>query len=347
MAEWRIKEISDLTKISIRMLRHYDKIGLLKPSYRLSNGYRCYTEVDLAVLQQIVSLKYFGFNLKTIKDLLHKHQNIYAHLQAQQQVLKEKSLQLQEVTAVLGDVLERLEPSKTPDYKDSLLLISRYHMSNELRSKLKSSWAGKSLSESQFEELLTIYEQFPEEVNAREKIMEQINNKELGDPTGPEGKRVVSFFRDLQLKMKSIFPKQAHLGSSLLKDMQSGKLTQLELTPEGCLWLSQAMLSYWLSRWDLIYDKIINNLSSDPTGKVGQEIATEWEELVEEYLSVGPRTFLTGMLLWEDVARQTDDLKGLKQMPSPQEMSKKVRAKLWFNPEATAWISKALGAHTA
>ncbi|MCH9757127.1 MAG: MerR family transcriptional regulator [Gammaproteobacteria bacterium] len=347
MAEWRIKEVSDLTKISIRMLRHYDKIDLLKPSYRSSNGYRCYTAVDLAVLQQIVSLKYFGFSLKAIKDLLHKHQNVYAHLQAQQQVLKEKSAQLQEVTAVLGDILKRLNPSETPDYNDSLLLISRYHMSNKLRSKLKVSWAGKTLNESQFEELLTIYEQCPEELDAREKIIEQINNEELGDPTGPEGKRVVLFFRNLQLKMKSVFSKQAHLGSSLLKDMQAGKLTQLELTPEGCLWLSQAMLSYWLSRWDLVYDKIINHLSSDPIGKVGQEIATEWEELVEEYLSVGPRTFLTGMLLWEDVARQTDDLKGLKQMPSPQEMSEKVRAKLWFNPEATAWISKALEVHTS
>jgi hypothetical protein len=47
MTEWRIKEISDLTKTSIRMLRHYDKIGLLKPSYRSSNGYRCYTAQDI------------------------------------------------------------------------------------------------------------------------------------------------------------------------------------------------------------------------------------------------------------------------------------------------------------
>ena len=41
MKVWHIKEISDLTKTSIRMLRHYDKIGLLVPSYREPNGYRC------------------------------------------------------------------------------------------------------------------------------------------------------------------------------------------------------------------------------------------------------------------------------------------------------------------
>ncbi len=347
MTEWRIKEISDLTQVSIRMLRHYDKIGLLKPSYRSSNGYRCYTEADLAVLQQIVSLKYFGFSLKTIKEILHKHQNIYAHLQVQQQVLKEKSAQLQEVTAVLGDILGRLEPLETPDYKDSLLLISRYHMSNELRSKLKSSWAGKALTESQFEELLTIYEEFPEILDARQKIIEQINNKELGDPNGSEGQRVVLFFRELQLKLQSTFSKRVHLGSSLLKYIQSGKLTQSELTPEGSLWLSQATLGYWLARWELIYDKIVNNISSDPAGKVGQKVAKEWEELVEEHLSLGPRSFIAGLMFWEDVARQADDLKGLKQMPPLQEMSKKIRSKLLFNPEATAWITKALEVYAA
>ena len=72
MKVWHIKEISELTKTSIRMSRHYDKIGLLEPSYRESNGYRCYTAPDLAKLQQIVALKYFGFNLSIIKNILQK-----------------------------------------------------------------------------------------------------------------------------------------------------------------------------------------------------------------------------------------------------------------------------------
>ena len=85
MTEWRIKEMSELTKTSMRMLRHYDKIGLLKPSYRAVNGYRYYTARDLATLQQIVALKYFGFNLQTIKTILQKQQQVikcqFEHLQ--------------------------------------------------------------------------------------------------------------------------------------------------------------------------------------------------------------------------------------------------------------------------
>ncbi|HBS48394.1 TPA: hypothetical protein DEO28_00235 [Candidatus Dependentiae bacterium] len=73
MAQWLIKEISDLTKVSVRMLHHYDKLGLLKPSVRASNNYRYYSEQDLAKLQQIIALKFFGFGLGQIKNILQKN----------------------------------------------------------------------------------------------------------------------------------------------------------------------------------------------------------------------------------------------------------------------------------
>ena len=63
MAQWRIKEVSNLTKISIRMLHHYDKIGLLTPSTRALNGYRWYSKGNIVTLQQIIALKFFGFSL--------------------------------------------------------------------------------------------------------------------------------------------------------------------------------------------------------------------------------------------------------------------------------------------
>lgn len=57
MASWRISELSELTGVSVRMLRHLDKIGLFKPSSRSRNQYRCYTESDLALLEQIIALR--------------------------------------------------------------------------------------------------------------------------------------------------------------------------------------------------------------------------------------------------------------------------------------------------
>lgn len=344
MKEWHIKEISDLTKTSIRMLRHYDKIGLLKPSYRSANGYRCYTAQDLAKLQQIIALRYFGFSLDTVKAILQKHHNIYAHLQAQQQVLKEQSVRLQQVNDVLGDILKRLSPSETPDWNDLITLIERYRMTENLRDKLKKSWAAQ-FNEEQFEEYLSIYEKFPTEFAERDRIIEQINNKELGDPAGQDGEKVVRFMHELAKKMKKIFTKQIKFNSSLLEDIQSGKVSQFQTTPEGTLWISQAMLSYWLRRWDTLYDNIVENITSDPEGQAGKKVAQEWTALIDDYFSMGTRSFLTGLILWQDIARQYHDLKGLKTMMSPQEMVKQVHIKLFFNPEALSWISRALEVH--
>ena len=64
-----VKELSRLTKVTIRTLHYYDKIGLLKASDRLANGYRVYSEKDLRKLEKIIALKFFGFTLARIKQL--------------------------------------------------------------------------------------------------------------------------------------------------------------------------------------------------------------------------------------------------------------------------------------
>lgn len=342
MTEWRIKEISDMTNISIRMLRHYDKIGLLKPSYRSSNRYRYYTEQDLAKLQQIIALKYFGFNLSAIKEILQKNQNVYAHLQAQQQVLKKQTVHLQQVTDTLGEILNELSPSEVPDLNDLITLIKRYNMSEALREKLKQSWAGQALTESQFEDYLFLYEQFPEEFVIRDKLIEKINSKKVGDPESPEGENAACFLHEFAKKMKAVFTQQVRLSSSLLESIKSGQLTHFEITPEGTLWLSRATLSYWLKRWDTVYNLILANLKADPKGEMGREVAEQWTQLLDDFLSVGSRPMIVGIMIWQELARQQHELKGLTVMPNFQEMIKEFHIKLLFNSDAMSWISSAL-----
>lgn len=345
MSEWHIKEISDMTNTSIRMLRHYDKIGLLQPSYRSIKGYRCYTEKDLAKLQQIIALKYFGFNLKTIKTLLQKSQNIYAHLQAQQLVLMQETRHLHQVSDTIAHILKTLAPSETPNWNDLVTLIERYRMTEDIRDKLQQGWAGRALTEQQFEEYLFIYEQFPEEFAKRDSIIAKINNKEFGDPESKDGEDVAQFMHNLARKMKQLYSQQIKLGSSLMESIKSGKLTHFELSPEGISWLAQATLGYWLKRWDVIYNEIAINVESDPSGKIGKKIASEWIALTDDFLSVGCQPMMIGLMIWQELARQNYELKENSTMPSPQEMTKKFHIPLIFNPEAASWISKALEAH--
>lgn len=66
-----IGEFSRLSEVSARMLRHYDKIGLLRPAHiGRDNGYRYYDMMQLSVIQQIEMLKRYGFTLTKIKRLL-------------------------------------------------------------------------------------------------------------------------------------------------------------------------------------------------------------------------------------------------------------------------------------
>ncbi|NCE63220.1 MerR family transcriptional regulator [Pseudoflavonifractor sp. 524-17] len=65
-----IGEFSRLARVSTRVLRHYDALGLLCPEQVGANGYRYYRQEQLAVLGQIRRLKEYGFSLSQIRQLL-------------------------------------------------------------------------------------------------------------------------------------------------------------------------------------------------------------------------------------------------------------------------------------
>lgn len=68
---FKIGEFSKLTQISIRMLRHYDELGLLIPAYTdPTSGYRFYTAQQLTRLNRIRALQDLGLSLEQIGGLL-------------------------------------------------------------------------------------------------------------------------------------------------------------------------------------------------------------------------------------------------------------------------------------
>ena len=75
-----IKQVSELSGVSVRTLHHYDQMGLLVPN-KADNGYRFYTENELNRLQAILFYKYLGFSLKEIQTLLlESEEKIIDHL---------------------------------------------------------------------------------------------------------------------------------------------------------------------------------------------------------------------------------------------------------------------------
>ena len=67
----KIGEFSKLSRVSVRMLRHYDEIGLLKPAeIDRFTDYRYYREDQLPIVCRITALKDMGFSLADIVRIL-------------------------------------------------------------------------------------------------------------------------------------------------------------------------------------------------------------------------------------------------------------------------------------
>ena len=67
--QYQVKEVAELSGLSIRALHHYDAIGLLTPSFRTAAGYRVYDAYDLLRLQQEVGTARCGMPRGVARDL--------------------------------------------------------------------------------------------------------------------------------------------------------------------------------------------------------------------------------------------------------------------------------------
>lgn len=111
-----IKQVSDLTGISIRMLHYYDKMGLLKPSSITEAGYRLYGDESLETLQQILFFKELDVPLKNMKEMLKSPQ--YDKVQAlhdQKELLSLKRDRLNELIALIE---RKLKGGSTMSFKE-------------------------------------------------------------------------------------------------------------------------------------------------------------------------------------------------------------------------------------
>ena len=69
-----IGEFSKIGRISTRMLRHYDEIGLFKPQHiEQETGYRYYSAAQLPQLNRILALKDLGLTLEQIRGLINNN----------------------------------------------------------------------------------------------------------------------------------------------------------------------------------------------------------------------------------------------------------------------------------
>jgi len=111
-----IKQVSELAGISVRMLRYYDKIGLLKPKTTTDAGYRLYDDESLETLQQILFFKELDVPLKNLKEILASPQ--YDKVQALHKQKELLSLKRDRLNELISLIEKRLKGGNALSFKE-------------------------------------------------------------------------------------------------------------------------------------------------------------------------------------------------------------------------------------
>lgn len=140
MNYYKIGQFAKLANVSERTIRYYDKIGLLKPSFVMENGYRQYSDLDLLTLQKILSLKHLGFSIEEIFPMVMDNTNLKESFDLQIDLIEDKISHLQS----LKDALKRA--SQTPDLSWNMIL-SLVQLSNEETNIIEQYKNAKNLND--------------------------------------------------------------------------------------------------------------------------------------------------------------------------------------------------------
>ena len=117
-----IGRVSIASGVSQRMIRHYEKIGLIAPASRRDSGYRDYAERDLHTLRFIGRARDAGFPIEEIRQLLalwndrdRSSADVKALALARAGELKRKARDLNEMRRSLEDLASRCHGDDRPD----------------------------------------------------------------------------------------------------------------------------------------------------------------------------------------------------------------------------------------
>ena len=105
----KIGEISDASGVSQRMIRHYEKIGLIPRAPRRDSGYRDYDRRDLHTLRFIGRARDLGFPIEDIRTLLALWSDRSRSSADVKQLALSRANELRERMAVLEGMCRTLE----------------------------------------------------------------------------------------------------------------------------------------------------------------------------------------------------------------------------------------------
>lgn len=192
---YSIKELADLSGVSVRTLHHYDRIGLLVPR-RGPNGYRLYTAPDVERLQLVLLYRACGMRLSRIAAILDDPAfDELAALEEQLVSLRRQRADIDALIANVGHTIDSIREETAMEDRERFEGMRRAALEeNERRfgSEARERW-GDAAVDAANEALAQLGEEEWDDLQALERRIKALlaAAMETGDATGSEAAELV------------------------------------------------------------------------------------------------------------------------------------------------------------
>lgn len=135
-----VGEVARKMDVTVRTLQYYDKKGLLKPSAESEGGRRLYTDKDLVMLHQILSLKSLGFSLEDIRErliMLETPTDVANVLTEQAEDIRRKIERLNDSLTAIEQLKTEVLQMQTVDFPKYADIIINLQMKNDFYYLIK------------------------------------------------------------------------------------------------------------------------------------------------------------------------------------------------------------------
>ena len=254
-----VKEVSNLTGVSVRTLQYYDEIGLLRPAQLTDAGYRLYDDESLARLQQILFFKELDFPLKAIKEILEDPAFDKLKAYHQQKLLLESK---KERLGKLIHLLERLEKGENCMSFEAFDLSGVFEMMGQFREDypeyIEKNWGS-----------MEAYDQWTDKFRERESLLAEYAVKNYGSIEKYTEAMKQNFYQMPEMSKKTeahkkdgFFDRNKELSDKLMSD-----ITKDYTSPE-----IEAIIAELVDMTEELYEGMA----------MGSHF---WENICEDYLS--------------------------------------------------------------
>jgi DNA-binding transcriptional MerR regulator len=306
---YRTRGFAELTGVTIKALRHYERLGLLKPA-RTPAGYRIYSEAERERVEQILALRFLGAPLKLIRIVLdRKGHDLAEALRAQRKALEEKQKRVALALRAVRAAEANSELKK---------IIEVIGMQSDIDAMRKYYTSGEA-----WEKARPWFEDGP----SREwrQLYADVRAASDADPAGDTAQSLAERYLRLAIRAKNGDPEarmcapaawldRANWPASLNKRFEEFQLD------EFTRFLSRAAVaarkryfsddvwakldvrnftSYWQERTDL-FAEIEASLDEDPAGATGQRLAAKWQAHLDSIGGGDPEVKTALAKTWSD-----------------------------------------------